>query len=96
MFIINLTYIKPIDEIEHYLPAHIEFLKHHYALNHFLASGRKNPRTGGIIIAAVESKSDLDEILSHDPFYIHQLADYQIIDFTPSMTAPCLTDYKEF
>ena len=96
MFIINLTYIKPIEEIEHYLPAHVEFLKHHYTLGHFLASGRKNPRTGGIIIAAVDTQSELEEILSHDPFHAHQLANYDIIDFTPSMTAPCLKDYKEF
>ena len=34
------------------MAAHVAFLKKHYASGHFLVSGRKIPRDGGIIIAA--------------------------------------------
>lgn len=46
--------------------------------------GRKEPRTGGIIIANAESKSEIEQIIREDPFYIHQIADYEITCFIPS------------
>ena len=50
MFIVNLTYIKPLDKVEKFLEKHIDFLNQYYTKGHFIASGRKNPRTGGIIL----------------------------------------------
>ena len=50
MFIVNLTYIKPLDAVEKYLEKHIDFLNQYYTKGLFIASGRKNPRTGGIIL----------------------------------------------
>jgi len=43
MFIVNLTYIKPLDAVEKYLEKHINFLNQYYAKGLFIASGRKNP-----------------------------------------------------
>nr|WP_325183164.1 YciI family protein [uncultured Oscillibacter sp.] len=43
MFLFNLTYVKPLEEIEALLPAHIAFLDEFYARGTFLCSGRKAP-----------------------------------------------------
>ena len=48
MFIFNLTYVKPIQEVEKMLPAHISYLEENYSIKKFICSGRKVPRTGGI------------------------------------------------
>ena len=56
MFIVNLTYIKPLDEVEKFLEKHIDFLNQYYTKGHFIASGRKNPRTGGIILMRAKNK----------------------------------------
>ncbi len=69
MFIVNLKYIKPITEVEKYLPNHILFLDKYYKAEKFICSGRKNPRTGGIIICNVEDINEVNYILSEDPFY---------------------------
>ena len=50
MFIFSLTYVKPLSEVERLLPAHIQFLDEHYKKHLFMCSGRKIPRTGGIIL----------------------------------------------
>lgn len=84
MFIISLTYTCDISEIERFLPAHIAYLDRHYAANEFLMSGRKNPRTGGVIIAVTETLQALDKILDDDPFKINNLAHYEITEFIPS------------
>ncbi|MDA8327255.1 MAG: YciI family protein [Nitrospiraceae bacterium] len=86
MFIISLEYKRPLAEVDSHLPAHIEYLKAQYEEGNFLLSGRKNPRTGGIILSNVKTKEDLDQILKRDPFYQHHVADYDIIEFEPSMT----------
>ena len=63
MFIIDLTYKKDLVEVEKYLPEHISFLDKYYASGHFIASGRKNPRIGGIILVNTDSKETVQKIL---------------------------------
>ncbi|WP_282043404.1 YciI family protein [Winogradskyella flava] len=86
MFIINLTYKRELENVDHYLNEHIEFLNEQYELGNFLASGRKIPRTGGIILSRVENKSELEKIIDKDPFNINELADYELTEFIPSKT----------
>ncbi len=95
MFIANLTYTAPIERIESLLEGHKAFLKEQYAQGVFLASGRKNPRTGGIILARCASRESFEEILAQDPFQIHDAARYEIIEFVPSMTAEGLEALQE-
>ncbi|MBW2186763.1 MAG: GTP cyclohydrolase [Desulfuromonadales bacterium C00003068] len=88
MFIVSLSYIKPIEEIDKHLAAHVDYLKQHYEKKSFIASGRKVPRTGGIILSNLESKSELERILQQDPFSLNKVAEFEIIEFVPSMTLP--------
>ena len=81
MFVVEVSYIKPISEIDQQLTAHREFLDKYYAKDIFLASGAKVPREGGIILAHKLSRSELENILKEDPFHIHGLAQYRIVEF---------------
>lgn len=84
MFIAVLTYKKTIEEIEEKLTEHIKFLDEYYKNNKFLISGRRNPRTGGIILVNSDSLEEVNEIMKKDPFYKNDLADYEIIEFIPT------------
>jgi uncharacterized protein YciI len=84
MYIISLTYKVSIDHVESLIKEHNAFLQKYYDSGQFITSGRKEPRTGGIIIANAESKSEIEQIIREDPFYIHQIADYEITCFMPS------------
>ncbi|WP_294833567.1 YciI family protein [uncultured Gilliamella sp.] len=84
MFIFTLTYIKPINEVEKFLQQHIDYLEENYRLGHFIASGRKVPRTGGVLLCRAENKEQALTIMQKDPFYIQQIAQYDIIEFVPS------------
>ncbi|MEO1712670.1 MAG: YciI family protein [Bacteroidota bacterium] len=77
----------PLDRIDQYLEEHVAFLKEQYAAEHFLASGPKVPRTGGVILSNLKDRAVLLEILKKDPFQMHDLADYRITDFIPRMVA---------
>ena len=54
MFLIELTYTSDLAAIDAAMKAHVAFLNKHYASGHFLVSGRKIPREGGIILAVGE------------------------------------------
>lgn len=84
MFIIELTYKKPNELIDKYLAEHRIFLDNGYQKNYFVASGPKIPRTGGVIISQLNNLSELESILSLDPFKIHDIADYDIVEFNPT------------
>lgn len=86
MFIINLTYTAELEVIEQLLQKHIEFLDEQYELGNFLASGRKVPRSGGIILSHIKSKDELEKIIAKDPFKKNDVADYDLIEFIPSKT----------
>ncbi|EJP6473180.1 GTP cyclohydrolase [Clostridium botulinum] len=84
MFILNLTYIKPITEVEKYLSNHISFLNQYYNNEKFICSGRKNPRTGGIILCNAKDINEVNTIINEDPFYKEKIATYEIIEFNPT------------
>lgn len=90
MFIVLLTYVEPIDVVESHLPAHREFLRRNYEAGVFLLSGRKEPRTGGVILVNLDSHEALQATLAEDPFHQHGVAEYTITRFTATMSAPSL------
>lgn len=83
MFIVQLTYKAPINEVDKYLQAHREFLDYYYKQGLLLASGPMKPRTGGILIALTKDKTYLESILQKDPYHLAEIADYTLIEFTP-------------
>lgn len=88
MFIIDLHYIVPLDKLDEHMTEHVKYLHKYYKLNVFVASGRKVPRTGGIILALGKSKEEVEQIVRDDPFYIHKLADFTVTEFMTSQSHP--------
>ncbi|MGL6016446.1 MAG: YciI family protein, partial [Selenomonadaceae bacterium] len=60
MFILNLTYCKPIAEVETYLAEHVAYLDKYYQTGKFICSGRKEPRIGGIIICRAHDRQEVE------------------------------------
>ena len=87
MFIFSLTYVKPLSEVERFLPAHIQFLDEHDKKNLFMCSGRKIPRTGGVILCNCADIVEARSIMEKDPFYKEGIAQYDIIEFVPSKSS---------
>ena len=84
MFIVNLTYVKPLEKVEKHLAEHIKFLNKYYTINKFICSGRKNPRTGGVILCNAKNMEEVNEIISEDPFNKNSIANYDVVEFQPT------------
>ena len=85
MFIAILTYKKPIEEVDRFLQAHRDYLAEHYAAGDFIVSGPQTPRIGGVIMIKADNREAVDSIIVQNPFNINGIADYQIVEFTPTM-----------
>lgn len=83
MFIVIMTYTKPLDVVEHYLKAHRDYLEEGYQKNYLIASGPKVPRVGGILLSQLAERKTLEDFLAHDPFHVHHVSTYELIEFTP-------------
>lgn len=87
MFVIELLYTAALAEIDVHMTAHVKFLKKYYASGHFVVSGRKIPRDGGIIVATGSSRQEIEDIAREDPFIKKGLAEFRIIEFRASQQA---------
>lgn len=85
MFIAILKYKKPLEEVDRFLQAHRDYLAEHYAAGNFISSGPQTPRVGGVIMIKAGKHIAVDAIIAQDPFNINGIADYQIVEFTPTM-----------
>src|SRR5688500_3998676 len=66
MFVIELIYKVDLAKIDAHMAAHVRFLKKYYASGHFLVSGRKIPRDGGIILAVGKDRREVEAIAHED------------------------------
>ena len=81
MYIIEITYKVSVEEIDKNMAAHMKFVDKYYHTENFVASGRKEPRDGGLIFATAESLQEIENIVAEDHFKTLDLADYRIIHF---------------
>src|SRR5262245_66116488 len=87
LFVIELIYKAELTKIDAAMDAHVRFLNKYYASGHFIVSGRKIPRDGGIILAAGTSREEIEAIVREDPFCARGLADARIVQFRASQRA---------
>ncbi|SRR5579883_1021843 len=88
LFAIIITYISPLEEVDHVIEAHRAYLRRFYEQGNLLTSGALTPRTGGFILARAESKAHIESFVANDPYALKGVARYEIIEFQPSSFAP--------
>ena len=93
MFVVLLTYEKDLAEVDRLMREHMRFLKEQYAAGVFVVSGRRVPRTGGVILARGVDKPVLEEIMARDPFVREGAARFEVIEFNASQMLPGFEPY---
>ncbi|MFD7906369.1 YciI family protein [Kitasatospora sp. NPDC059722] len=95
MFVLELSYTAPLERVDALLPQHVEWLNGHYADGTFLASGRKVPRDGGVILAVGEDRAAIEALAATDPFAREGVCAYRVTEFLATVTAPALDAYRQ-
>ena len=76
MYVVFLNYIRPVEEVETLLAGHIDWLNRYFDADIFIAAGRKDPRTGGMLLVRDIERERLEAILVEDPFVA--VAQYEV------------------
>lgn len=92
MFIIDIHYTAPLEEVDKHMEAHVAYLQKYIDNNTFIVTGRKTPRTGGILIANAGSREEVEKIITEDSFYQHKVAEMTITEFTHARHNPALDE----
>lgn len=88
MFVLLLTYVRPLEEVDALMREHMAWLNEHYASGRFVVSGRRVPRTGGVILARGDDREEIERIAAADPFVAGGVATCEVVQFRASQTAP--------
>lgn len=89
--VVGLTYRADLDAIDAAMKEHVAWLTRGYAEGLFVASGRKVPRDGGVILIRGH-KHAVEALVATDPFVAGGLATAEVTEFTASMAAPELAE----
>ena len=87
--VVSLTYVVPLEDVDARMGEHVAWLERGYAEGLFLASGRKVPRTGGVILIRGH-RAQVEALIATDPFVGGGLARAEVIEFTASMVADAM------
>ena len=88
MFVLLLTYTKPLEEVDALMRDHMKWLNAQYAAGRFVVSGRQIPRAGGVILARGGDREEIEAIAAADPFVKRGVATVEVIQFRVSQSAP--------
>ncbi|MFI8962178.1 YciI family protein [Streptomyces sp. NPDC053493] len=95
MFVLELSYTAPLDQVDALLPAHVAWLEEQYAAGVFVASGRKEPREGGVILAGGVGRAEIERIAATDPFSVAGVCAYRIVEFHATKTVDELAGFRD-
>lgn len=85
LFIVTLTYRRSAEEVNAQLAGHKDWLAAHAKAGRIPVAGPLEPPTGGLIVAHCADRAELDQMLAHDPFVIHQLVDADVLCVSPAL-----------
>lgn len=88
MFILLLHHKKPTEEVDRLMQRHRDYLAPYYASGQVVCSGQLKPRTGGILLARFATREQAQELADNDPFTLHGISEYTIIEFEPKFSTP--------
>jgi len=85
LFIVTLTYVRPMSDIQAHLDSHREWLARYVRSGTILVAGPLASGAGGIVVAHADSRGTVDAMIREDSFHVHQLVEYDIQPFTAAM-----------
>ncbi|MBN8846543.1 MULTISPECIES: YciI family protein [unclassified Sphingomonas] len=87
--LILLEYVRPLGEVDALMEAHVAFLERGFAEGVFLVAGRREPRTGGVILCRGIAE-DIEALAQTDPFVTGGVAEAEVVEFKASFAVDAI------
>ncbi len=83
LFVVLMHYTKPLPDVDAVRTDHYAYLERAAAAGTMLAWARREPPTGGVLIAAAADRQALERTLAEDPYVRAGVAKPEIVEFNP-------------
>jgi uncharacterized protein YciI len=80
-FVVLVHYTAPLEAVDAIRPAHIEHLERYARQGVFHAWARRDPPSGGVLVAVATDRATLEAILAEDPYVRGGVARTEIVAF---------------
>lgn len=80
MYLLNVSYTKPLEEVTAHFPTHAAWVKQYIDAGIFIFAGPKKSKLGGVIGVKSIDKNKLMDLISEDSYVKNDVAEYQVID----------------
>ena len=83
-FVVLVHYTAALPAVDAVRPAHFEHLERYAREGVFRAWARRDPPTGGVLVAVASDRTALEAILADDPYVRAGVARTEIVPFNPA------------
>jgi len=83
LFVVLIHYTAPLDRVDAVRSDHLRHLETYAARGVFHAWARREPATGGVLIARAPDRAALEAVVAEDPYVRAGVARAEIVAFTP-------------
>ena len=83
LFAVLIHYIRPLPEVDAIRAAHIAHIESAAARGIMVAWARRDPPSGGVLIASAPDRATLDAVLAEDPYVKAGVATPEVVSFRP-------------
>jgi uncharacterized protein YciI len=90
MYLILLTYVKPLAEVEAVLEAHRAYLRDAPEASDIVLTGRKHSRDGGLVMLRAADRAAVDRFIAADPYALAGVAHFEVLGFDVAQVGPGL------
>lgn len=84
--VVLLSYVRPLDEVDAQMAAHVAWLEQGFGQSVFLVAGRRTPRTGGVVVMR-GTREAVERVVATDPFVTSGVATAEVVPFSASFAA---------
>ena len=91
LFVVLMHYSQPLEAVDRVRAEHIRHVTEWAERGIFRAWARRNPPTGGVLVAAAPDRAALERVVAEDPYVKAGLARPEIVEFNPANVREVLT-----
>ena len=82
LFVVLMHYTKPLADVDAVRADHLGHLERAAAQGTMLAWARRDPPSGGVLVAAAADRQALERVLAADPYVRAGVAKPEIVEFS--------------
>ena len=94
-FIVEITYTAEPQQMAAVRPEHRAYVQTGFERGLLLFSGPMEPMTGGMVVAKVKSRAEIEKFFAFDPYHLNKVATYRFIEFKPVFFQPFLESWMK-